>query len=162
MTRNENVYSFASKLEELLAKKIEVCDLNTVGRNLTKPDAYIQYSHVLSIGDPESQEPAHLYHPERKVLRLEFADINRFVSKYMGNETESPDLPQKVQVEQAIAFLREFLAAPSTGALLIHCFAGISRSTAMALIACYLLHGDEAKARKQLYTIRPQAIPNSW
>ena len=143
-------------------KKIEVFDLKGAGERLARSDSHLQYSHILSIGDPESKEPESLYHPQRKVLRLEFADINSFVAKYMGNTNESSELPQKSQVERAIVFLREFLAATDTTGLLIHCFAGVSRSTAMALIACYLMLGDEEKAREKLYSIRPQAIPNSW
>jgi predicted protein tyrosine phosphatase len=49
-----------------------------------------------------------------------------------------------------------------SGTLLIHCEAGISRSTATALIiyACWLGRGHEDEAMERVITQRPYAIPN--
>ena len=108
--------------------------------------------HVISIGDVDDMPPASFgAHPARK-LRLSFTDIER----------ESPSCPwyqpcQWADVEAIIAF------APGVdGLLLCHCAAGISRSTAAALIvlASAFGPGREAEAVMYLCEVRPQAFPN--
>jgi len=62
---------------------------------------------------------------------------------------------------RGIIQLAEQLRSES-GTLLIHCEAGISRSTATALIiyACWLGRGHEDEAMERVITQRPYAIPN--
>jgi predicted protein tyrosine phosphatase len=50
---------------------------------------------------------------------------------------------------------------PEDANLLIHCFAGISRSTAVALAVLVQKYKNVDKAIKQLQIIRPIACPNS-
>jgi predicted protein tyrosine phosphatase len=62
---------------------------------------------------------------------------------------------------QRIIELAENLQS-ETGKVLIHCEAGVSRSTAAALImyACWLGHGREREAMARVLAQRPVAIPN--
>jgi predicted protein tyrosine phosphatase len=60
-------------------------------------------------------------------------------------------------VEQIVAF-----AADVDGPTLIHCAAGISRSTAAGLILLALRTGPgrEEQAYEHLFRVRPRAVPN--
>ncbi|HWX13715.1 MAG TPA: protein-tyrosine phosphatase family protein [Methylocella sp.] len=74
-------------------------------------------------------------------------------------ETFGHTLPNDSHVEKLLAFVRHWdQAAP----LLIHCFAGVSRSTAAAFIAaCALLpHRDEAEIALAVRKNSPTATPN--
>ena len=65
---------------------------------------------------------------------------------------------QDEHIEDLIGFLR---AWPVQESLLVHCYAGISRSTAVALIALTLRHkGSEMDAALALRNASPQASPN--
>jgi predicted protein tyrosine phosphatase len=110
-------------------------------------------THVLSILDPEWPEPSSF-----QAFDPHFRTILRF------HDTIEPDpgvlLPQKADVEAILAFGRD---AGEAGCVLIHCHAGISRSTAAALTILSQAHpreGEDAIAER-LIEIRPQAWPNS-
>jgi predicted protein tyrosine phosphatase len=64
--------------------------------------------------------------------------------------------------EPHVVRLVHFLDAwqPAEGALLVHCWAGISRSTATALIARYVKCGDAEASALALRAAAPHAIPN--
>ena len=67
--------------------------------------------------------------------------------------------PSLDHVEQALAFVRKWdRAAP----LVIHCYAGISRSTASAFMTVCALnpHRDEISIAKQIRAASPSAYPN--
>jgi predicted protein tyrosine phosphatase len=63
-------------------------------------------------------------------------------------------------VRQIIALAEDLRSA--RGLVLIHCEAGVSRSTAAALImyACWLGPGYEREAMERVLSLRPIAIPN--
>jgi predicted protein tyrosine phosphatase len=69
-------------------------------------------------------------------------------------------LPQKGDVEAILTFGRD---AAEAGGLLIHCHAGISRSTAATLMILAQAHPDEGEEglADRLLQNRPQAWPNS-
>ena len=72
-------------------------------------------------------------------------------------------LPQQEHVEQLLAFGRDLLAEPRPSAhLLVHCHAGVSRSTAsMSLILAQALPDRPAAAiLGEVLRIRPQTWPN--
>ena len=106
-------------------------------------------THILSILDPEWPEPAafQAFDPHFRAT-LRFHD---------AIEPE-PDvlLPQKADVEAILTFGRD---AAEAGGLLIHCHAGISRSTAATLMILAQAHpreGEDELAERLLQT-RPQA-----
>ena len=75
-------------------------------------------------------------------------------------EVDGHTLPSESHVENLLTFVRQWdQAAP----LLIHCWAGVSRSTAAAFItACALRpHRDEAEIAQAVRTKSPTATPNS-
>lgn len=112
-------------------------------------------SHVLSILDPYTPVPAAFarFAPHR---RVDF----RFHDVVEGDGWDVPP-PGAAEVEEIIAFGRA-LAAETVGHLLVHCFAGVSRSTASAAILLALDHpGREDEVFATLAAIRPRSWPNS-
>ena len=110
-------------------------------------------THVLSILDPEWPEPAAF-----QAFDPHFRAIFRF------HDAIEPGagvlLPEKADVEAILAFGRD---AGEAAHLLIHCHAGISRSTAATLMILAQAHPQEAEdaIAARLLEIRPQAWPNS-
>jgi predicted protein tyrosine phosphatase len=69
-------------------------------------------------------------------------------------------LPAEAHVEQVLAFVR---AWDRSAPLVIHCYAGVSRSTAAAFIAACALREDlcEHAIARTLRTLSPTATPNT-
>jgi predicted protein tyrosine phosphatase len=110
-------------------------------------------THVLSILDPEWPEPAafQAFDPHFRAT-LRFHDAIEPGPGVL--------LPEKADVEAILAFGRGASKGPR---LLVHCHAGISRSTAatlMILAQAYPLEQEDALVDR-LIEIRPQAWPNS-
>ena len=112
-------------------------------------------SHVLSILDPEFPVPeAFGTFGEHEKLELRFDDI---IEDIAGQRPPNGD-----DVARILAFGRDLIAAPRPSHLLVHCHAGISRSTAsMALIIAQTLPDAPAEAVLGLvHGIREKAWPN--
>lgn len=115
-----------------------------------------QVSHVLSILDPDHQEPeAFGAYGEHAKLELRFHDV---IEDGRGFEP-----PQPHHVAQVLTFGRDVLGDPEAlRHLLVHCHMGISRSTAsMALLLAQAQ--PDASAReilRQVLAIRDKAWPN--
>ncbi len=114
-------------------------------------------SHALSILDPEWPVPeAFGAFGEHAKLELRFHDV---IDEYDTDVIA----PQREHVAELLSFGRGLLEEPQADAhLLIHCHAGVSRSTAsMALILAQALP-DVAASRifAEILRIRPQAWPN--
>jgi predicted protein tyrosine phosphatase len=74
-------------------------------------------------------------------------------------DADQATAPQRHHLAAGLAFARRH----AEGRLLIHCFAGVSRSTAIAyaiLIDRAGAHGDEGAVLEHLLALRPQACPN--
>lgn len=108
---------------------------------------------LISIGDPGGE---HL--PGIEIvplnLRLEFYDLNKSDHK--------PDciLATREDIAKIIQFIDSIF--DKTSHLLIHCHAGISRSTAVGLIVWAYLLGDgkEEEALANVLAAQPYAMPN--
>ncbi len=113
-------------------------------------------SHVLSILDPGIPEPeAFKAFAEHKRLELHFEDI---IEELPGQLS-----PQPEHIEQILAFGQDLQAERRPDAhLLVHCHAGISRSTAsMALLLAQALPDQPAdRLLALLHGIREKAWPN--
>lgn len=110
----------------------------------------LQPSHLVSLLSTAEQPPTpDGFEPERH-HRVEVNDISEPMAGYV--------LPQDDHISGLIGFLDGWQGDTP---LLIHCFAGISRSTAAALIALTLRHdGREEEAALRLREAAPHAQPN--
>jgi predicted protein tyrosine phosphatase len=130
---------------------ITVCGLEELAGHADR-----QVSHVLSILDPDQPEPeAFGGYGEHARLELKFHDVIR--------EMPGFEAPQVEHVEKMLAFGQDLLRDPELARhLLVHCHAGISRSTAaMTLLLAQAQPGlgaDEVLA--QVVHIREKAWPN--
>jgi len=111
-------------------------------------------THVLSILDPDMLEPPAFaaFAPHRR-LALRFHDIIETCPNCFA--------PQRADVERLLAFGRE-LIEESPAHLLIHCHAGVSRSTASAALILAQTRPDRPalEALEAVSQIRPRAWPN--
>ena len=113
-------------------------------------------SHVLSILDPGFPDPeAFGAYAAHERLQLRFYDII----------DEQPDMlaPQKEHVESLLAFGRDLPRGGDAPAhLLVHCHAGVSRSTAAMTLLLAQARPDRpaAEALAEVVRIRPIAWPN--
>ena len=131
--------------------KITICGIHEL------PDhREIGISHVLSILDPDWPVPdAFGSFGEHERLELRFHDVIEQV----------PDMipPQEKHVAQLLAFGRNLMAEPAPGAhLLVHCHAGVSRSTASMILIVAQAQPQLAASvtAQEVLRIRPQAWPN--
>ena len=106
---------------------------------------------LVSIGDPGEQRPLGFDRPAN-VLRLEFHDTV-LVSDHYG--------PKAEDVARIIAFAPD--VARAGGLCVVHCAAGISRSTAsgIVLLSAILGPGHEQRAASEVLRLVPDAIPNT-
>jgi predicted protein tyrosine phosphatase len=127
---------------------LTVCGLDELDRHSERG-----VTHVLSILDPEWPGPDALedFEPHSRVT-------------FRFHDAIEPErgvvLPQKSDVDAILAFGRD---AGGVNHLLIHCHAGISRSTAAMLMILAQAHPHEFEDAivDRLLEIRPQAWPNS-
>jgi len=109
---------------------------------------------VLSILGPSQPEPPvfEQFRPHRRTT-LRFDDVVVAV--------EGHQQPSRENVESILALGRE-LAEGEPLHLLVHCLAGVSRSTAAAAILMAQANpGREAQVFDELFELRPRAWPNS-
>lgn len=127
--------------------KIEVVSRFEAGEILCTPGRCAEISYLVSIGDANDPLPEGYENAERK-LRLLIADV---VTEEGATEE---DVRRIIQLAEQLR--------SETGTLLIHCEAGVSRSTATALImyVCWLGRGREDEAMRRVLAQRPFAIPN--
>jgi len=112
-------------------------------------------SDVLSIIDPYEPEPVVFdrFHPHRRQT-LRFDDV---MSRSAGAQA-----PEDDHLEALLAFGQAIEQAGDATHLLIHCHAGVSRSTAAAAILMAQHNaGREADAFLALLELRAQAWPNT-
>ena len=124
---------------------VHVCSLHAV-RELDVST----YDGIITIEDTTIREPFRVQTDEPKQLILRFDDINKPMDDYV--------IPQMSHIKRAL----EFADKIEDGSLLVHCHAGISRSSAIALavIAKKLGSGKEEEAVNTLEHINPNCRPN--
>ena len=111
-------------------------------------------THVLSIFDPDLADPPEFTRfPPHNRLALRFHDIIE------PQPNRVP--PSRADVERLLEFGRDF-AAVSDAHLLVHCHAGVSRSTASA--ALILAQAAPERPAREVFEaivrVRPRAWPN--
>ena len=106
--------------------------------------------HLVSLVEPTLQPPTPVGFDAARHLRVAVHDIVEAEDGHI--------LPDVAHVEELIRFVRGWRGEQ---ALLVHCVAGISRSTAAALIALAVSRpGDEHRAAARLRRAAPHAHPN--
>lgn len=127
--------------------KIEVVSRLEAGEILCTPDRCAEITYLVSIGDGDDPLPEGYDNAERKV-RFLIADVVTEEGATEGDVRRIIQLAEQLRSE--------------SGTLLIHCEAGVSRSTATALIiyACWLGRDHEDEAMRRVGDQRPFAIPN--
>jgi predicted protein tyrosine phosphatase len=109
--------------------------------------------YLISIGNPGDNPPSGFYEVPFR-LRLEFHDLDKF-----DNDLDYI-LPTYEDIAKVICFINSI--SNWNGHLLIHCYMGISRSTAVAFIiwSYFLGSGKEEQALAYVLAARPKAHPN--
>lgn len=102
-------------------------------------------THIVSIGANHPIQAA-------RKLRLEFFDI-------ACGERDGMNGPSRDDVEKLVAFFGEVLQSEDAN-VLIHCYAGKSRSVAAGLILLAMAHRDGTKAWEELAKLVPEPSPN--
>jgi predicted protein tyrosine phosphatase len=127
--------------------KIQVLSRLEAAEILCSPERCAEITYLVSIGDGDDPLPEGYENAARR-LRWLIADV---VTEEGATEDDI----------RRILNLAEQLRSES-GTLLIHCEAGISRSTATALImyACWLGRGREDEAMQRVIAQRPFSSPN--
>ncbi len=135
--------------------KLIIASRGVAGKLLSDPEKYPGITHVVSIGadDPHQRPPNGFNSHTAEKLRLEFFDISVEKRKKM-------DGPSKSDVIKLIKFYTKALNTDKPS-FLIHCQAGVSRSTAAGLILLTMFYKDANRAREELYRLVPYASPNS-
>jgi predicted protein tyrosine phosphatase len=126
--------------------QVFVCHRSAVARRTKK----FGVSHVLSLLDPGKRPFLHPSTDRRNWLLLHFED---------NLEEHEPNSPTKNDVEKILAWGR---GLPQDAVVLVHCEAGVSRSTAAALALLVQRFGREHIdwCVEKLLEVRPTACPN--
>jgi predicted protein tyrosine phosphatase len=127
---------------------IEICNREEAGEILCSPSRRTNICFLVSIGEPEDRPPAGFGNVAAR-LRLLFSDVNE--------EVGGPAVDDVRRLIRAAESLAE-----RSGRVLIHCQAGISRSTAAAVIVYAVLLGEgrEEEAMARVLAAREYANPN--
>ena len=127
--------------------KIQVLSRLEAAEVLCSPDRCAEITYLISIGDGDDPLPKGYENAARR-LRWLIADVVTEEGATEADIKRIIDLAEQLQSE--------------SGTLLIHCEAGISRSTATALImyACWLGRGREDEAMQRVLAQRPFSSPN--
>ncbi len=131
---------------------LTICGLDEIAGHRSR-----NVTHVLSILDPEWPDPDFTTYPPSHVRTvLRFHDII--------DPTPGMVLPTEADVDTILAFGRAITAEGGTpeAHLLVHCHAGISRSTAamIMILAQASPDQDEASIVERVFSIRDKAWPN--
>jgi predicted protein tyrosine phosphatase len=117
------------------------------------PSEFAKHKAARAIGilSPDSTHPVFAGLPPKNHLRLSFHDII--------DATEGFSAPTMKDAEQLVSFIEEWNPARP---MLIHCWAGISRSTASAFTTLCMKRPDEDEMdlAKELRDASPSATPN--
>jgi len=123
------------------------------------------YDHLVSIGNPkrlfrapqpDEVMPVLFKQHFKRILRLEFYDVEE--KRHLRPWQIPKKIPSHSDVRKVIKFFQN--TKDDASGYTLHCWQGISRSTAFALGILYLITGSETEARETLKRIRPEAGPH--
>jgi predicted protein tyrosine phosphatase len=129
--------------------RVTICGIDELGFHCTAG-----VTHVLSILDPAWPEPEAfgVFDPHHR-LELRFHDVIEPNPGWIA--------PERRDIERLLDFSLDFIRARGTH-LLVHCHAGISRSTAAATLVLAQAGRDRPadEALQAVVRLRPRAWPN--
>ena len=117
------------------------------------------FSHCISIRNPGETLAPEIEAAFCEVLELEFFDEER--AEDLPKHAAERRIPGPGDVDRIIDFVRRAAGDPKLTGFTVHCWRGISRSTAVALGLIYSILKDEERATKALMKIRPQSMPHT-
>lgn len=128
---------------------LTICAKHQVRKTVKRFEA----THLISLVDPGDRMPRPHRIARGNQLVLQFDDVD---------DPALPDAPQREHLDRALSWVDRL---PETARLVVHCTAGVSRSTALAYaLLCQKLPGEDAMAH--VLNVRPEARPNllmmSW
>ena len=129
--------------------RVSICGLDEIAAFVDE-----DVSHVVSILDPDYPEPSDF---------ARFPDHDRVTFRFDDIITDVPTMqaPTVEDVRRILA-VGETVAGDSARHLLVHCHAGVSRSTAaVAVLLSQANPGREGEIFDHIYTIRQKSWPNS-
>lgn len=117
---------------------IEIVSLATASKRLLSTTTGGTYTGLISIGDPGSKLPSG-YNKVDSRIRLEFDDV-------LNDNNRNYIAPAITDVQRIVNFAERVSGQP--GKILIHCFAGISRSSATGFVcnSVWFGPGQESQA----------------
>lgn len=127
---------------------LHVCPLSRIDEIVDETGARSLVT-LINVGTPVARPGA--IAPERHLF-IGMSDISEQVQGHVA--------PDAVHVQALLDFVH---AWDRIEPLLIHCWAGVSRSTAAAFVAACALapHRDEAEIAREIRTLSPTATPNT-
>ena len=127
---------------------IQVVSRHEASSILTSPKQCAEVSFLISIGAPEDDLPAG------------YTNVTARMRLLFGDTETAEDGASESDIQCLIDLATEL--SGSEAEVLIHCEAGVSRSSAAALIlyTCLLGQGSERKAMERVLRQRPIARPN--
>ena len=115
------------------------------------------YSHCISIRDPHEIHTPFIENSFSDVLELKFYDIESLELK--PEYFKDKRIPLLEDVKDIFEYFSNSVKEDSFTGFTIHCWRGVSRSTAVALGLIYLITNDESEAAEYLIAIRKEALP---
>ena len=133
---------------DVLTVNIQVVSRIEANSILTSAQQCSKITLLVSIGAPEDQLP------------IGYSNVPSRLRLVFGDTINAEDGPSVVDVQTLIDLAKNLTG--SRAEVLIHCEAGVSRSTAAALIiyTCLLGEGSEREAMDRVLSQRPIARPN--
>lgn len=102
----------------------------------------IKPTHIISISDPEKEAPFDSGFGEAKILRLRFYDVTL---QSAADCLDQNEVPTRAIAETIYNFGKDF---DEDTILLVHCFAGVSRSSAAGIISLTSMYGAIGATKK--------------
>jgi predicted protein tyrosine phosphatase len=134
---------------------IQVCDLQTAVRKAISPHTKTENpTHIVSLLDDVNAIPC--VGPHHLVVEVSDISVMPDSGMIFGKMTP-PVMPAMNHLEEVLNHTKNLT---DDDYVIVHCFAGQSRSTAMAIAIC-IQHGMHWKdAFEHIYEVRPVMIPN--
>jgi hypothetical protein len=125
----------------------------------------LQQNVWITMTDPEEEVKV-----KKLSSRFKVRGVKHFYQFFRDWSDEDPETyikerlneqgPQEQHVNNIISFLATFVDSPTVYNLGVNCFAGISRSTAVGIIAWVMAGKTPEEALHSILSVRPQAWPN--